>query len=519
MERELSAKIIRNTMFNALGRFWSIGIALALTPYVVGHLGVERYGIWALIGLVTGYFGLLDLGIGSSFVKYIAEHYARKDYGEINKVVNTGFVFYSVLALLIVGVAFLTVNPLVRLFKIPHELHSEAVFVFLLGISVFCVSSALSAFEAVQSALQRMDITNKVAIACSIPMVIGTILFLEGGYGLRGLMINNAIVLVLSGITNTIIAFRILPQLRFNPLLLERKTLGTLFKFGYKAWVCGKLESLFLFQVGKLLLSRFLGVASVTYYQLGSTIMSKARELPFILVSATVPAASELDAIQDKKRLYDLYSRGTKYIALAGIPLMSLVFVTAPMTMFAWMGSGYGQSVLVMQMLTPCYLINNLTGMGITIAFGIGRPELQMRAAILEMILNVSLSIILVIKIGFIGVLVATLVSLSLSSTWFVYMFHRHLGYPILGFFRKTVSKPLVTCLVLAAATGAINHYAGNLFLGDRWKTLYAFVFESLVFSICYVFVILRTGFLDEYDRGLLAKHIYFARFLVKTNR
>ncbi len=198
---------------------------------------------------------------------------------------------------------------------------------------------------------------------------------------------------------------------------------------------------------------------------------------------------------------------------------MSLVFVTAPLMMFAWMGSGFEKSVLVIQILAPCYLINNLTGMGTAIALGIGRPEIQMKAAILEMILNVSLSIILIIKIGFLGVVIAVLVSLSLSSIWFVYMFHRHLNYPIRAFFRKTVTRPLVTCLVLGVAIGMLNHFVVNRYLTDRWTTLCAFALESLVFSAIYVFVIIRPGFLDEYDRGLLARHIHFARFLVKTDR
>ena len=73
MEKQnLSQKIIRNTIFNIIGRGWGILIALFLTPYIISHIGVERYGMWAIIGAVTGYFGLFDFGIGTSFVKYIS---------------------------------------------------------------------------------------------------------------------------------------------------------------------------------------------------------------------------------------------------------------------------------------------------------------------------------------------------------------------------------------------------------------------------------------------------------------
>ena len=63
----ISQKVIRNTIFNTIGRFWQILIGLVLIPYIVSHIGVERYGIWAIVGVLTGYFGLLDLGAKDSF--------------------------------------------------------------------------------------------------------------------------------------------------------------------------------------------------------------------------------------------------------------------------------------------------------------------------------------------------------------------------------------------------------------------------------------------------------------------
>ena len=81
-EKSLTQKVITNTAFNMLGKVWGILVALFMTPYIVHHIGVDRYGVWALVSVVTSYFGLLDFGIGSSYVKYIAEFYTG------NKVYN-----------------------------------------------------------------------------------------------------------------------------------------------------------------------------------------------------------------------------------------------------------------------------------------------------------------------------------------------------------------------------------------------------------------------------------------------
>lgn len=69
--RHLSQKTIRNTLFNLIGRFWAMFVALLLTPYIVSKLGTQRFGLWSLVSVITSYFGLLDLGIGVSFMKKV----------------------------------------------------------------------------------------------------------------------------------------------------------------------------------------------------------------------------------------------------------------------------------------------------------------------------------------------------------------------------------------------------------------------------------------------------------------
>ena len=118
LNESISQKIIRNTIFNTIGRFWVILVALFLTPYIIGHIGVDRFGIWAIVGVLTGYFGLLDFGIGTSFVKYISQFYAKEDYKKINQVVNTGFIFYSIFAASIITLGFFIINPLLNFFNI-----------------------------------------------------------------------------------------------------------------------------------------------------------------------------------------------------------------------------------------------------------------------------------------------------------------------------------------------------------------------------------------------------------------
>ena len=55
--------ILRNIFSNWTGYLITILVGFFLAPFVLHHLGNTGYGVWTLVLSLTGYFGLLDLGI------------------------------------------------------------------------------------------------------------------------------------------------------------------------------------------------------------------------------------------------------------------------------------------------------------------------------------------------------------------------------------------------------------------------------------------------------------------------
>ncbi|MFZ5800398.1 MAG: flippase [Candidatus Omnitrophota bacterium] len=497
--QKISHRIIRSTVFSILGRLWGILVALFLTPYIIKHIGVERYGVWALAGVLTGYFGLLDLGIGYAFSKYIAEFYAKKDYDQINTIVNTGFVFYSIFASVIIIVAFLKIDFLVGIFKSPAYLHQEIAFVFLVAVVIFGFFNMFSAFFAVQAGLQRMDITNKIVMVASIPMVAGTVFFLKNGYGLPGLMVNNAMVFLFSSVLNFISVFRLLPQLKFNLFLFSLNTFKKLFGFGFKIQV-SRFAGLFHFQMDKFLLAYFLDVGFVAFYSVASQTASKLIELPMMFVSALQPAASELDAKMDRDRLIELYFRSMKYVILSALPICLVTVLLARPFIILWLGKGYGYSVPTLQLLISIYFINLLTGPGFCILNGIGKPEYGMKSSTLAALLNVILSVILVIKIGYFGVVYGTVSAMLIAAIYFIFMFHRASKIPFWDFAAKIFLKPVLA--------GGLSVLILSIFMNDKllsnWIGLLAF---GAIYLVLFVGLIWLMRYIDAYDRLLINRY------------
>src|SRR5437762_2653728 len=100
LQGEFSKKLVTNTFFNLIGRSWSFLVAVLLTPYILTHLDVREFGTWVVLSIFINSFNLFDLGLGSSFVKYIAEYYTHDDFDRINRVLFSGLLFYGVLGIL-----------------------------------------------------------------------------------------------------------------------------------------------------------------------------------------------------------------------------------------------------------------------------------------------------------------------------------------------------------------------------------------------------------------------------------
>src|SRR5262245_18339280 len=101
---QFSQKLVINTFFNMLGRSWSFVVTLLLTPYILKHLDVGEFGVWVQLSVFTSSFNLLDMGLGSSFIKYISTYYTHEDYDRINEFHFSGLLFYILFGLLLTSV-------------------------------------------------------------------------------------------------------------------------------------------------------------------------------------------------------------------------------------------------------------------------------------------------------------------------------------------------------------------------------------------------------------------------------
>jgi len=138
----------------------NIVIGFFLSPFILHRLGDAAYGIWVLIFSVTGYYGIFDLGIRSSVIRYISKLTAVEDKEGLAKFFNTSLATYTFIGLATTVATVITSRYVGSMFKIDPSFLATAHWLFLIvGLSV-AIGFPLGIFAGMLEGLQRFYLLN-----------------------------------------------------------------------------------------------------------------------------------------------------------------------------------------------------------------------------------------------------------------------------------------------------------------------------------------------------------------------
>jgi O-antigen/teichoic acid export membrane protein len=254
----------------------------------------------------------------------------------------------------------------------------------------------------------------------------------------------------------------------------------------------------------------------VTMYQLASSIVSYAIALSGLLVSALMPAFSEMEALGERRKLIEAYLMSTKYLAFLIAPVFIFLVVSAGPVMRIWMEEGYEQAALIIQVLASAYLLNTIAQVASSICVAIDMPQLMAGGSIIIIVSNVILSIVCIKRFGFVGVAWGTMLSVNLGTAYFLIRLQRALKIPI----RKLIYAiaPFIMMSLLPAAVVFILHsIMRNLGAGlSRGVSLMVLLIEGLAFICLYCVGVYAAKLFSINDIDFLSAKLPFIRFLAK---
>ena len=123
-------------LWNWIGVALNIAIGLLLSPYIMRKLESERYGIWVLVFSLVEYLWFFDLGFNTSVTQFVAKYRARNEPDQINRVINTGLVYFCAVAVVFALATLLVAWRGVDLFEIasPRNRQDFRVVILIVGL-------------------------------------------------------------------------------------------------------------------------------------------------------------------------------------------------------------------------------------------------------------------------------------------------------------------------------------------------------------------------------------------------
>jgi len=463
-------KLEKRQILKNVGSSWSalatnVAVGIFLSPFILHRLGDAAFGVWVLIFSVTGYYGLFDLGIRSSIVRYVSKYTATGDREKLAQFVNTALFTYTSIGAVSMVLTALLSSYVERVFKVPPEMHSQARLLLLMVGSSVSVGFPLGIAGGMLEGLQRFYILNWTSIGATLVRAALIVYFLNRGYGLITLALLTVSLPVVTSILRGFVVFRLCPM----PLGLkyvDRASFRHMVNYGgttFLVIVAGRLR----FRTDELVLGTMMSTVAVTWFNIGARIVDYSQEFVTSLSQIFVPMASQSEATGNLDRVRKIYLAGNRACAFLILPVTAILIVFGKHIIRIWVGARYvphSYPVLVV-MIIPFALMLSQAASG-RVLFGLGKHRILATITVIEGVANLILSIALVPQLGIVGDALGTAIPLSFTCLWFL---PRHLkkqiGVPVGTFLREAYTLPILLTLPLVAALWLANRsfYPRNL--------------------------------------------------------
>jgi O-antigen/teichoic acid export membrane protein len=461
MKKLETIAILKNVGSSWFALGFNILVGIFLSPYILHHLGDEGFGLWVLIFSITGYYGLFDLGIRSSIIRYVAKYSATNESADLNRLINTAFFSYGGIALvailITITVSFYAGSIFHR--SIPGNSVQLARGLLLMVGSAVALGFPLGVFGGILEGLQRFYVLNFTSVSSTVMRALLIVTALRHGRGLLTIALITVSLPLLSGLANAVVVLRILP-LRFSLKYLHRESLRRIASYSGTTFII-IVASRLRFKTDAMVIGTFVSSAAITYFTIGSRLVDYSGEVVSSLAQVFVPMSSKSDATGDLAGLRRIFVAGNRACALIIFPMAAILIILGKSVIEAWVGARYVATSypVLLVLVIPSTLMFAQSASG-RVLFGMAKHKSLAVVTLMEGSANLLLSILLVRRFGILGDAAGTAIPLACTTLFFL---PRHLCRVLklrLGvYLREAFLLPLTLCGPLVVVLLLMRHW------------------------------------------------------------
>lgn len=272
----------------------NILFSLVSIPLALSYLSKEEFGLWALALQITGYLGLIELGMSGAVGRFLADHKDDINSDAYAFHFATGNCVFITQGLLVVvtGLVFSCFAP--ALFSISPELAAEFTFLLRvlsviagLSIGLKCLGTPLWGF-------QRMDVVNMAATAGLVLQFFVMWLGFQLGYGVRSFAVAGAAPTLLAVVVYAVVCSKKGYYPRWNRWFSPKWSIfKEMFAYGRDS-VLLAIGSQLVNATQIIIISRTLGLDAAAIFSIATKLYSMSLLLFQKVVESAAPGLAEM---------------------------------------------------------------------------------------------------------------------------------------------------------------------------------------------------------------------------------
>lgn len=477
---------IRGSAVFMASRLSGAALSFALTPVVLGVLGPEQYGLWAILGSAVGYVSMFDMGLSQSFTRFLAEkRVAAPD--DAARIFYFGIFFYSALALILVPAAALIGRQFVEWFGFPAELSETAYWAFIVMVGYFSVTNLAALGRSALDAMQRVDIGQSLSLLGVVLYWTLGVVFIFWGWDVWGLVAAAIFGQVAVGVAGFTVIRRLWPDLLHYRGLLSWSEAKRLLGFGAGLQVGASATTINL-ETDRLIIGKFVSLEAVTGYELGNMVAKMVRVLPLAFLHSALPIVTNLEASGRGGLVREQLEKASRAYSGFGFFLAGGMACMAPLIMSAWLGTPQPGSAAVLAILAPGWAFVSATGVATTVMRARGKVRVEAVFTSSMAALNLAATLVLVRPFGAMGVVAGTSVGAVVASVLFLNLFCGREGLSFRSYITQVVGRPLlatgVAVIFVAVLSALLGVGAGT---DGRMSSLTYLIPLSLIYFLVWL--------------------------------
>lgn len=385
--------IKRNTIWNLAGAGVPLIFASFCIPFVIGRIGVERFGVLTIVWVLIGYFSLFDFGLGRALTQRISSALARDENQEIPDIAFNGIIFTLLTGLVGGLVLAVLAYPLAyHWLNISASLQADACNSFLWSTFGILLTTVSNGFRGVLEAYEDFRNANILKIALGIANFITPALSVI----LFGNDVGTMVIILV--LFRLLVTFLYYLQVEKNVRVgwRQRKfsfyTIKDMLSFG--AWMTvSNVISPIMVNFDRFFISNILGGAMVAFYTVPFEIIVRILILPMALTTTLFPRfAATLE--NDRQEVRRIYFNSLKLTALVLGLVCAMGILLARTGLSLWMGDDFAEkSTLVCWVLLAGVFFNGIAMVPYSLIQASGNAKITAKLHLIELLFYAPLLI------------------------------------------------------------------------------------------------------------------------------